>query len=363
MPKSKISPEYLPPVIVNSAADCYLEWYENGRRRRVRLNKYKNKFTKKEFNAVVAGMVEEITARNTKINFSDDELLQALLDKWIGEKRKELRRDTLRSYMSFASMFGEWCRRNRLMYLGEVDVRQAARYLDYIYNERDVSTVTRNNQMKLGRAFFSWIIENGLIDKSPFAVCKKKREPDKKRVLIPAEDRARIIAHLQDSDPAFLCVCRLVYSSLIRPKEIWMIRIRDINLKRHSIEIPATNAKNHNTRYATLSPDIEAYILTVIKRKPGDYYLFGKGMVPDASPCGIALFRHKWMKLREDLNLPLTYQLYSLRDTGIVDLLSAGVDPLAVMHHADHHDLSITTRYADHADPALVQKIYNKTKF
>ena len=32
-------------------------------------------------------------------------------------------------------------------------------------------------------------------------------------------------------------------------------------------------------------------------------------------------------------------------------------DPLTVMQHADHHDLSMTTRYANHADPKLIEKI------
>ena len=39
------------------------------------------------------------------------------------------------------------------------------------------------------------------------------------------------------------------------------------------------------------------------------------------------------------------------------DLGWAGIDDLSVMQHADHHDLEITTRYANHADPNLIRTI------
>jgi integrase len=53
-------------------------------------------------------------------------------------------------------------------------------------------------------------------------------------------------------------------------------------------------------------------------------------------------------------------QLYSLRDTGINEMIKSGIDDLSVMQHADHSSLDMTTRYANHADPHLVDVIYNK---
>ena len=64
--------------------------------------------------------------------------------------------------------------------------------------------------------------------------------------------------------------------------------------------------------------------------------------------------------MRNALQLPEEMQLYSLRDTGINEMIKSGIDPLTVMQHADHHDLSMTTRYANHADPHLVKVISEK---
>lgn len=53
-------------------------------------------------------------------------------------------------------------------------------------------------------------------------------------------------------------------------------------------------------------------------------------------------------------------QLYSFRDTGIFEMLKAGIDDLTVMQHADHSSLDITSIYANHADSNLTNIIYDK---
>ena len=67
-----------------------------------------------------------------------------------------------------------------------------------------------------------------------------------------------------------------------------------------------------------------------------------------------------WENMRKAIGLPQEMQLYSLRDTGINGMLKAGIDPLSVMQAADHSDLSMTTRYANHADPDLFRELNEK---
>lgn len=152
-----------------------------------------------------------------------------------------------------------------------------------------------------------------------------------------------------------------MFTSLIRPKEIQCIRLGDIDLEGKFIRMAAENAKTHNERFCALSPQlIERLRPLFAQRLPRSYYLFGEKYAPSANPIPAARFRKDWDKMRTTLKLPQEMQLYSLRDTGINNMLKAGIDPLTVMQHADHHDLSMTTRYANHADPALIERI-NRT--
>ena len=108
---------------------------------------------------------------------------------------------------------------------------------------------------------------------------------------------------------------------------------------------------------------IESLLPVLSKPMPGDWYLFGSNqrIAPSAKRVALSNFRKKWDKVREVLQLPQEMQLYSLRDTGITDLLHAGVDPLTVQHHADHSSLAIQQIYTDHFDPNLNQVIFEKS--
>ena len=92
------------------------------------------------------------------------------------------------------------------------EVRQEWRKLE---NGR-VSPRTYNNNIKLGRAFFSWAVEKSYARINPFEKLKHKRAQGKSRTIIPKEDRDRITAYFQEHNPAYIIVMQLVYKSFLR---------------------------------------------------------------------------------------------------------------------------------------------------
>ena len=91
--------------------------------------------------------------------------------------------------------------------------------------------------------------------------------------------------------------------------------------------------------------------------QPDDYLFADKCWRCGKKPMSSHTFGNVWEAMRKEIKLPEEMQLYSLRDTGINGMLKAGIDPLSVMQAADHHDLAMTTRYANHADPELFKKL------
>ena len=280
------------------------------------------------------------------------------MERYIDEKSEELRPDTMRSYKSFCSGFGKWIHDNvpgcQTILFNRV---LAIRYLEHCSTARKLKGRSWNNQLKAARAFFSWAVGKCYCKENPFEGLAKKRESEKTRTLVPPDTRRRITGWCEAKNKGLLIVCQLVYSALIRPKEIRNIRVADVYLDEHYIHIRPDVAKTHYGRFASLKPELEALLRQWIgKAKPTDF-LIGR----DYNSCGIqqshSRFDKDWAKLRRALDLPKDMQLYSLRDTGINEMLKSGIDPLTVMQHADHHDLSMTTRYANHADPNLVRTI------
>lgn len=166
---------------------------------------------------------------------------------------------------------------------------------------------------------------------------------------------------LKENNKGLLLVSWLVYYSLIRPTEIRRIRVADVSLKNHCILIHGDNAKNHHTRFATIPEEVELFLLdNNYLNAPLNYFLIGNNYCPSDTMASHSHFGKDWISMRKAIDMPQEMQLYSLRDTGITEMLKSGIPDLTVMQHADHSDLSITSIYAKHADPNLIETIRNK---
>lgn len=287
--------------------------------------------------------------------------LSDLREAFLKRKKVEgVRPATMQSYSSITHLFVRWCedtgrhKKTSGMFL-RVD---AVCYMDSIV-EKGNSNRSYDNTLKTLKVFWEWAMEHCYCRENPFAGLKPLPKEKKRRILIDAATRARMSEYLERECPQMLTVCMLVYSSAMRPKEIANIRIQDIDLQRRCIVVPDTVAKNKKSRCASLTPALMAR-LAPYSSLPGNYFLFGSNreITPGAKRVALSNFRKKWDRLREVLEMPQEMQLYSLRDTGITDLLHAGVDQLTVQHHADHSSLAIQNIYTDHYDPGLTEKIY-----
>jgi len=74
--------------------------------------------------------------------------------------------------------------------------------------------------------------------------------------------------------------------------------------------------------------------------------LFSSGFKPGAKYCSPRFFDKYWGRyVRKALKLPLNFKFYSLKNTGITDMIRTHNDPLLARDQARHHDLSITNMY------------------
>ncbi len=365
---------YLPAQLKEYGSDWRIEYYcinpqtERLERKQIKVNRIIKRFSsKKEARRYCQDLILHI---NTKLisgwnPFLQEEnsnlyvTLKDACDHFLRSKSKELRENSMRSYNSFVVIFTKWVDKiNPKMYASTFNHILAMKYMDYVFEERNLNANSYNNQLKLANSVFNWFLERNYIKENPFATIKRKKKQDKQRILIPNETRQSISTFLTDENPQFLIVLELIFTSLIRPKEINMIRLEHIHLDKGFITIPADNAKNHHERYSTLSMSLIDKLKKLnLERFPKTYYLFGSDLQPSKKPCHQGLFRKHWYKVQKELKLPKEMQLYSFRDSGITYMLQNGIPALTVMQHADHSDLSITTRYARHADPNLIKTI------
>lgn len=287
--------------------------------------------------------------------------IKDVVARFFSTKEKELRPDSMRSYRSICGHFVEYLKNinKEDMFIQDFKKVNALQYLDYLTTTKVMRNRTYNNYLKNTRAFFQWSVEQCYIEANPFSLLKTKREEEKIRTLVDADSRKKIVKYLEmNGELGFMVVCQLIFMALIRPQEIRRLKIKDVDLKNKCINMDSSITKTHYARTCALSDNLIKLLKKLeIEKYPEDYYLIGKEFGPHAEMIPKAYYRLKWSTVRDALNLPKEMQLYSLKDTGITTMLENGVPAITVMKHADHHDLAMTQRYANHKDKNLVEKI------
>lgn len=259
-------------------------------------------------------------------------------------KCKDLRKDSIRSYVSQAKMLTDYLERHnqsKILCLS-FDSRHAHQFMSEIAGK--VSARTYNNYLVFFKTLWNFFIENEYVKDDPFLKIHKKHEDEKVRTTILPEDRLKIEKYFAEVSPEFLIICKMCYNCLIRPKEALQLRIGNINVKDKLLIIPADVAKNHHERHIAMPDSIMEY-LTTVATLPPKYYIFSTGYKPGTKLLTTRETGKTWSTMRNKLNMPKEYQFYSLKDTGITDMLEKGVPPKYVKELADHSSLEMTEKY------------------
>lgn len=375
MSNSKLSLTFKPATLC-PGKDWHVQFYvldpANDKlvRKKIRLNNIKSLTERKKYGLRLAREINDrlYAGWNPFLEQSAPNGFQMLiptLDRFISAKEKELRPDSLRSYRSFLNRFKEW-----LVQSGEQDVyvisfkeNKASQYLNELYRDPKISNKTYNNYLIFMRALWNWMVENQYAVSNVFDGFSKKKEEVKQRTPVPVDVRDKIKEYLEEEDKNFLIVCMLVFQSLLRPKEISMLKPENFQLKNQVICVPSAVAKNRNERFATIPDALMPYLLSWdFNKAKNDQYIFSKDLLPGDVPINARRWSKKWDAMRIKLGLPKEMMLYSLRDSGIISMLQNGVSPEEVMIQADHHSLEMTTRYLRHAMPKGVDSIKQQRK-
>ncbi|MBT3244815.1 MAG: site-specific integrase [Bacteroidetes bacterium] len=249
------------------------------------------------------------------------------------------------------------------MYVYKFDKNIANRFLEYIYVGRDRTSQTRDNYLRFLRVFSTFLVDHEYLKVAPtegLKVIGRSKTKGKNRTVITPVDRERLRVFLEKENKDYLIACMIEYYCFIRPKEMSYIQVSHINLEKSTIYIPGITAKNHKNAIVTIPTPLKRYLVELnYNQYPPNYYIFSVGFKPGLTRRSEKQFRDYWLKVRDKLNFPEEYKFYSLKDTGITDLIGQLGDPRIVRDQARHHSIAITDIYTPHdimkANPLISQ--------
>ena len=347
----------------------------NGRleRKFIRLNYMRPRFEDEgSFLKHASNIVDTINyrLRNGESPYLSDESaryyepVRVLLEKFLEEKKRYVRPDTLRTYSSHARVFLTWLEDNTKECICiKFTPYLAVRYSEYVKSNRlRVNARTYNDNIKFLRSVFKWGQRHFYCKNNPFSNVQLMNKDAKYRDTIPLEQRQMIREYYESRCPAFLVVIDLMFNSFVRPREITQIQIKNVDLEQKVIHLYPEQTKTHAYRAAILSPELTAILSKELENDyPKDYYLVSEGYVPGPTAITTKAYRKTWLQMRKKLDLPDTLQLYSLRDSGIMALLDTELSPREVSEVIGHHDLQSINNYLHHHSQTLIDKMRKNT--
>lgn len=285
---------------------------------------------------------------NSRKSFTlTDDVLKAY-EKYLKKLLKDevITSKTYTDYSSREKMLSEYMRAHAIPYIYMFDTQYVEGFLEYMYVERDVSARTRNNYLVFLSSMSTWMVESGYLNNNPCRIIKSLRNKEKFRKALSDADRDKLFTHLQNCDPYFLLACKFHYYTLIRPKEMAELHVSDISIADRKVYVSSKISKNRRDGVATL-PDVLIKLMIELKvlEKPSSFYLFSKDFEPGEKKKESRQFTERWDKVRDELKFPKEYQFYSLKDTGITNIINK-VGLNVAKDQARHSSVAVTNAYA-----------------
>lgn len=261
-----------------------------------------------------------------------------------------LREDTYRDYFSKLKNIQEWNinLKTPIYYIYQFDRAFITDFLEEIYIGRKNSAQTRNNYLTFIRIFSSFLLEHQYVKVKPSdgIASISRRKLKKQRTIIEETDIVRLFDYLSVRNKHYLLACYILHYCFVRRKEMSLLKLSNFNLHKQTLFIPGEISKNGESATVTIPEKIIMLMVDLgIFNNPDHYFLFSDDFKPGAKHKHEKQFTDFWAnKVRKDLKFPANYQFYSLKDTGITDMLQK-YDVLTVRDQARHSDIKMTNKY------------------
>lgn len=270
-------------------------------------------------------------------------------------KDKTIREESIRSYRSFVKNILDYMKYKKLenMLVVDFDRTFVIDFVDYIYFKKKRTARTSNNYLSFLNTLAIFLIDRKYLTENQVEKIPKRKVTKKKREVLPAWLRDDIINYWKERNPAYLTLCLTTYFCFIRRTELTKLKVKFVDLNAGTIFIPGDASKNSKDGTVTIPKQLRKLLAVHIDGANGSDYLFSKyNYHPGRTALSPKKISDEWAKMRDAMKIKSNYQFYSLKDTGITNLLLLGVPAKKVRDQARHHDIRITESYIARNDKA-----------
>ncbi|MDH3633066.1 MAG: integron integrase [Gammaproteobacteria bacterium] len=162
---------------------------------------------------------------------------------------------TIKSYLYWIRYF---IVHHGMRHPSEIGSKEIEQFLTYLAVEREVSIATQKIALNALAFLYNRVLENPLGELGNFNRARRQRNLP---VVLTRLEIAQLLQHLSGTA---LLIASLLYGSGLRRTEAVRLRVKDIDLERHQLQV--WNGKGYHNRLTTLAPELVPPLRSQIER-------------------------------------------------------------------------------------------------
>jgi site-specific recombinase XerD len=269
-------------------------------------------------------------------------------------------------YRSFFNVFEIYLQKRGLtdLPLTRFDQEHVYDFLSYLTNEKEVtkgntvlrvgvSNRTRNNYKIWLDTVFNYLVKRKVLEANPGKGVTKLRTANGSHIPYTDKQAEKVKKHLREHDPQMFLFCAFIYYTLARPKEIQLLKVRDIRKNKllisAQVEVKGEKkqlSKNHKSQYVIIPEGLQELIREFgILNYNSDYFIFGNKGEPGPVPYSKHYSTKRYKPHLDELGFTGGQSLYSWKHTGAIKLYQATKDMKKVQRQCRHWSITETDNY------------------
>ncbi len=279
----------------------------------------------------------------------DKRILLDCLREMLEIKNVSVRLRTRQSYKHAIDLLSRWMDKKNLskMEVGDFEKKHAIEFADWLQKDKSYAGKTTNNTIGDLKSLFYMLVHREICKGNPFSAVKKLKEEEGKNVAFTPDEVDKVLKFMKKANLRLYYATQFVRYGFIRKTELTGLKVRNINLKSHTITIPADVSKNRKHDSVTIPQSLEKIILEMgLDKADPDLYIFGKGLETcNRKERRTADISNAHREIIEALGMRKELIFYGWKHTGCVELYNKVRDPYVVCRQCRHSDIRMTMRY------------------
>lgn len=266
-----------------------------------------------------------------------------VLIKTLADNKNLWRHKTYLGYKSKLKGFLKWLGAKNSLFISEKD---ASDFLLFLVNKKLQSATIIGYKQAL-----KTIYELYNKEKNPFAGISIKKGDHTSLMYYNKQQTKEILSWLKPRNMRVYIAAKMIYYTYIRPKEVRLLLITDINFSEQYIEVRKEISKNKKTQKVIIPKAFYNELKKYIKMLPyKNGYIFPSHSKTNKlgfgkKPVGTNWLNNEHRKCLTELDIVGRYALYSWKHTGAVAAVKAGINVKDLQLQLRHHSLDMVNEY------------------